>query len=77
MKFVCNRCQPNSLIFDDTDPDFENRKSAHEYGRHTRHETQNERYPDTEPHEINGGLGGLDYGPVIWIPLNEWGKDVA
>jgi hypothetical protein len=44
----------------------ESGKERHEKGRHQRHKTQNERYPKSEPQELNGGLGGLDYGTVEW-----------
>ena len=66
MKVECIRCGQE---LEDTDLEFLGKRcDRHTLGRHTRHVTQNERYLD-EPKQINGGLGGLDWGEVEWLTL--------
>lgn len=68
MKIECSRCEQ---ILEEEDLDFLGKRAdRHTLGRHTRHVTQNERYLDI-PKQINGGLGGLDWGEVIWITLED------
>lgn len=62
----CSRC---GFVVHGDDKNYDERKKRHVQGRHTRHITQNERYPDTDPKEMNGGLGGLDIGKVNWITI--------
>ena len=60
-KFECSRC---GFTVDDTDIDFENRKSRHVEGRHTEHKVISER--DGKP-VYNHGMGNIDIGEIKWI----------
>jgi len=61
----CSRC---GFVVYGKDKLYDERKKRHTM-RHTRKKVVNERYPDTQAKEINGGLGGLDYGEVKWVTI--------
>lgn len=62
-KWRCKNCAPNSLEWDERDPDLLIRISRHDKGRHIRHQTNSERYPGSI---APPPMGNLTYAEPVW-----------